>query len=97
MGTRLLIYIGMLIVGILIGYKEISHKKFLEKINYLQLGALILLLFVMGIRIGSDEKVINSIGEIGIKACIISISSILFSILTVFIYRKCMKLNKKGE
>jgi len=51
----------------------------------------------MGIRIGSDEKVINSIGEIGIKACIISISSILFSILTVFIYRKCMKLNKKGE
>jgi uncharacterized membrane protein YadS len=42
----------------------------------------------MGIRVGMDEQVISSIGEIGFKAFIFAVSTCSFSILFVYIARK---------
>lgn len=92
----LLLYIGILGVGILFGYKEISHKKLLERLDVFQTIALVFILFVMGLRIGADEKVINSIQDLGIKALVYATFSILFSVLFVWIARKALKFNRKG-
>lgn len=97
MGLRLVLYLAILFLGILIGYKEISHKKLLAKLNHLQMIALIILLFVMGIRIGVDEEVINSLGTLGFQAFVLSGCAIIGSVLAVFIYRKATHLNKRGE
>lgn len=97
MGIRLLLYLSILFIGILIGYKEISHKRVLNSIDKLQMIALVILLFVMDIRIGADELVIGSLGEIGFMAFIIALFSIFFSVLAVLIYRKIVGINNKGE
>lgn len=94
---RLLIYLAMLFIGILIGYMEISHKSIVNKLDKLQVTALIIILFVMGIRIGADKSVFNSIGKLGGKALIISLSSIAFSVLFITVYRLIRKINKQGE
>lgn len=97
MGYRLFLYLFVLFIGIFIGYKEITHVKLLKSINKLQMISLIILLFVMGIRIGCDKIVILNIGELGYMATIIAVFSILFSIIMVYLLRKLMLINEKGE
>lgn len=97
MGLRLVLYLIILFLGIFIGYKEISHKKLLERLNHLQMAALVALLFIMGIRIGVDKEVINSIGTLGLQAFVLSGSAIFGSVAIVFLYRKVTHLNKRGE
>jgi len=81
----------------LIGYKEISHPKLLKQLGRLQLFALIFLLFVMGLRIGSDQLVVSNIGRIGLKALFIAVGTIVFSVLFVWIYRHITKRNHEGN
>ncbi|MBC7959072.1 MAG: LysO family transporter [Vallitaleaceae bacterium] len=97
MGLRLFLYLGILLIGVLIGYKEISHRKLLSNLHRLQIAALILLLFIMGIRIGADPKVIGALTTLGFQAFVLAISSIFMSILFVFAYRKLFHFNKRGE
>lgn len=80
---RLVLYLGILLVGGLIGYKEIAGKRVVNKLNYIQSGALLFILFVMGVKIGSDERVISSFLKLGFQAIILSVFSIVFSILFV--------------
>jgi len=97
MGFRFVLYIGILFIGMFIGYKEISHPKLLKRLGRLQLIALIFLLFVMGLRIGSDRLVINNIGSIGLKALAIAISTIVFSVFFVWLYRLATKRDHYGN
>lgn len=93
---NLLLYIFILAIGIIVGYKEKGHKKLLERLDIFQILALIFLLFVMGLRIGADEQVIKSINVLGAKALLFAVMSIVFSVLFVWIIRKIMKFNKRG-
>lgn len=97
MGFRFLLYIGILLMGILIGYKEISHPKLLKRLDQFQFIALILLLLVMGIRIGAEDLVMDNLGMIGLRALSISAGTILCSVLFVWIYRKFSGRNNNGE
>ncbi|QUI22043.1 LysO family transporter [Vallitalea pronyensis] len=97
MGLRFLLYLGMLGIGIIIGFKGMSHKKILDRMDKLQLGALVILLFVMGIRIGADDKVIKQVGNLGLKAFIITFFAVAFSVLFVGLLRRFRKMNKRGE
>lgn len=55
------------------------------------------IVFIMGIRMGSNEQIIENLGTIGIQAVIISILTIAFSVLFVTIMRKVMKIDKYGD
>jgi len=46
-------------------------------------GSLFVLIFMMGIKIGMDENVVNSFRTIGIQALVLSVSSVAFSIVGV--------------
>ncbi len=97
MGLRFLLYLGMLGMGILIGFKGMSHKKILDRMDKLQLGVLVVLLFVMGVRIGADDKVVIQVGNLGLKALIITLFAVAFSVLFVWLLRKFRKIDKKGK
>lgn len=88
MVTRLLLYLGILILGAYIGFKDKISKKLKNQLNNIQNICLLFLLFIMGIKIGIDENVINSFFTIGLKAIIISFFTVGFSILGVFLVRK---------
>lgn len=83
MGLRLALYLGILIVGGIIGYMDKISEKIESNLNIIQNISLLFLLFVMGITIGINEGVISNLFTIGIKAAIISFTSIIFSIMFV--------------
>lgn len=88
MGLRLALYLGILILGAIIGYMDKISEKIESNLNVIQNISLLFLLFVMGITIGINEEVITNLFSIGIKAGIISVSSIIFSIIFVSIIGK---------
>ncbi len=94
MGIRLFVYLFILFLGSIVGLKKIVSEKVLEKVNIIQISVLLVLLFVMGIRIGLDKKVVSSFLELGFQAVIISIFSIFFSILFIRLIKKYIVTNK---
>ncbi|MBU5440217.1 LysO family transporter [Tissierella sp. MSJ-40] len=88
MGLRLLIYLVILSIGGIIGYRDKVSEGLKARLNTIQNICLLFLLFIMGIRIGIDEKVISTFFSIGLKATIISIFTVSFSILFVHLISK---------
>ncbi|WP_054870118.1 LysO family transporter [Caloranaerobacter sp. TR13] len=100
--SRFILYLVLLFIGFIIGARGIissKNKVFIQKLQYL---SLFLLLLFMGIRIGMDEKVLNNLFSLGIKAFILSLLSVIFSIIFVklvkrFIYNSISKGESESE
>lgn len=88
MGLRLMLYLGILILGGIIGYKGKISKRIEVNLDKIQNISLLLLLFIMGITMGVNDMVVTNLLSIGLKAIIISLSSIVFSIIFVKIISK---------
>ncbi|QIB28187.1 lysine exporter LysO family protein [Caloranaerobacter azorensis] len=80
---RLLLYLAILILGALVGYKQLGSSKVDCNLSKIQSISLLFLLFVMGVKMGLDDRVISSFLELGFQAIIISAFSIFFSVLLV--------------
>lgn len=84
-------YIFFLIMGVLLGFFS-PDKKWIKKTRLALLPFSILcLLFFMGIEIGKDPHLKYKILNFGFFASVIAISSIIFSVLAVFIIIKIYK------
>ena len=77
------LYLVILILGVFIGKKKLLKGFIMEKLDSIQNFALMLLLFIMGISIGIDKEVVSSFASIGMKAVVLSIFSVAFSVLGV--------------
>lgn len=98
MSVRLLLYLGILIVGGFFGYKGFVSKKLDEKLGVIQTICLIFLLFIMGLKMGLDEKVISSFFELGFQALVITVFTITFSVLFVKLVKGFVLKNiQQGE
>jgi uncharacterized transporter YbjL len=85
----------MLLMGAFIGYKEMAHPKLLRGLDKFQMAALLMLLFVMGVRIGVDKEVMGAIQVIGFKAIVFALITISLSVLFVWIFVRYT--NKSGD
>ena len=94
---RLVIYLSILVLGGLIGYKKGIRKEISDKIDMIQIMCLLFLLFVMGVRMGLDDKVISSFLSLGYQAVVLSVFSIVFSVVFVMFVTKFISKNSKQE
>lgn len=92
MGLRLFLYLGILVLGGIIGYKDKVSKKLQANLSTIQNICLLFILFVMGITIGINNEVISNLLSIGFKAGIISIFTVSFSILFVYLIKRFVVL-----
>lgn len=92
----LILYLGMAFIGYLVGNKMLPKKMNYRWITIIQTIALIILIFTMGARIGADEQIIGSMGEIGLVSFVLTVFSITGSVLMVFLLRKILKTDKRG-
>ncbi len=84
------ILIGSMVLGYLLRKK--LNAKLLDR---LLLYSIFLLLFLMGVAIGSDEKILSSLPILGMNALYLALASILGSIIFAwFIYQKWFKSKK---
>lgn len=95
MGLRLLLYLSLLIIGGIIGSRDCISERFHSKLGTIQNVCLLFLLFIMGVRIGLDEDVISSFLSIGVKAFVLALFSIIFSVLLVRLVRNIVLGNKE--
>lgn len=90
--VTLIKYLAILFIGGVFGYKGLIKGKIEANLGNIQTIALLFLLFVMGITIGINEEIISNIFSIGLKAGIITIFTMGFSILGVRLVRKYVVL-----
>lgn len=88
MAFRILLYFGLLAIGWLLSNKGYIHEKLMGKISSIQTLFLFILIFVMGIRLGMNEQVVSSIGQIGFKSVVFALLTAGFSVIFVFLVRK---------
>ncbi|HAN19680.1 MAG: hypothetical protein A2X13_14430 [Bacteroidetes bacterium GWC2_33_15] len=79
----MIIVLSLMSLGIIIGWIFHSRKKFLKLTGYLTNWAIYLLLFLLGISVGANEKIIANFDKIGFQAISLTLfavgGSILFS------------------
>ena len=76
--------ISIMFTGIGIGYL-LRGLRFLQKVEKSISLTIFLLLFVLGLSIGSNSLIINNIGKFGWQAIVLATLSILGSLLASFL------------
>lgn len=84
METRIIFF--SLGLGFAISYFSLIDKRLIKYNNYLTSGGLLILLFAMGSKIGADDKVLKQITQIGFKAVVFALASIIGSVLLVYFF-----------
>ena len=80
------IYVCIILFGVFLVRKKLVPEKLLKKVSLLQSLSLYLLLGAMGYKIGADDRLISNLHVLGVKALIITVSAIIFSILFVKLF-----------
>ncbi len=93
----LALYLGSALIGAIVGAKVLDKQKEYKALGKISTVCLCVIIFVMGARIGSDEKVIQSLRTIGIKAFVITVLCFAGSVLACYGIRKLLGIDSKGE
>lgn len=83
-------YLVFLIGGATIGLL-LANRYFDKTKKYLLPSSILFLLFFMGVGIGKDPHLSSKIADFGINAVVISISSIFFSIVFVYLFVRVLR------
>lgn len=93
---NILLYLVIIIIGAVIGAKDLIKPSQMKHLGLLQNFSLLFLLLIMGIKIGLDKDTISSFGLIGFQAALLAVLSILFSIAGVKLVSRSV-MREKGR
>jgi uncharacterized transporter YbjL len=79
------IIILALVVGLLVGYFNLLPSLLKNGTTYLVSGGLFLLLFIMGVQLGANPEVVDSLAKLGFKAVMLATGAIIGSLIMVII------------
>ena len=89
-------YLSFCVVGYVIGIPLRKVKDKLGWVGTAQSASVIALVFIMGIRIGSNEQIVGNLGSYGIYSAIYTLVILFMSALAVSIVRRFLKMNRYG-
>ena len=95
--SDLLLYLGITVIGYIIGSRIRSRKDKLSWTGKVQTAAITVLVLLMGMRMGSNAEITQNLSSIGVSALIMTLLTVGFSISAVFLIRKLMKIVKYGR
>lgn len=93
----LILYLSVTFIGFIIGSKVRSHRDRFSWTSRVQMVALIVLVMVMGMRMGSNEEVIANLSTIGISAFLMTAVIMACSILAIWLARQIMGIDRFGR
>ena len=94
--TDVIMYLSFCVVGYVIGIPLRKVKDKLGWVGTAQSASVIALVFIMGIRIGSNEQIVGNLGSYGIYSAIYTLVILFMSALAVSIVRRFLKMNRYG-
>jgi len=74
--------------GILIGYVVRNHNRVIKANDYMTNFAIYLLLFLLGLGVGSNKDIIENVDIIGFNAFLISVFAVAGSVFFAWIVNK---------
>ena len=89
-------YLSFCVVGYVIGIPLRKVKDKLGWVGTAQSASVIALVFIMGIRIGSNEQIVGNLGSYGIYSAIYTLVILFMSALAVSIVRRFLKMDRYG-
>ncbi len=87
----------IMMAGTAIGIILKKNKLFIGAVEKLTMWAIYLLLFLLGMSVGTNEQVISNFGSIGLQSIILTLSGITGSITLAFILYTFMFKDKEEE
>ena len=87
--------IGLMVCGILIGY--LSRKRELSGISRLITSLIWILLFLLGVEVGSSQQIMDSLGTLGIEAMAITFAAIFGSCICAWALWYFLYKRKEGQ
>lgn len=95
--SDLFLYLTMAVIGYFIGSK-LQHKQDDLKITgKIQTYAICIMVFFMGLRMGSNEEVINNLNMIGLYALILTVVILICSLAAVTVTRRILGIDRFGD
>lgn len=91
-----ILYIVLAVIGYFISVRLVKTKRIFSITGRIQTAAIVILLFSLGSRMGSNEEVLQNLGGIGIYAFAIIIFSAFGTILCVTAARRLMGFDRYG-
>ena len=90
------IVIGIMFAGIGTGFLLRNRK--LPGLSQLTMGLIWLLLFLLGIDVGSNQEIINGLHTIGLEAVILTLAAVLGSVTAAWaLWYMVYKRNRRSE
>ena len=87
--------IGLMLTGMLLGY--LLRKRDLKKIHQIITLLIWLLLFILGIEVGSNEQIIKGLHTIGLEAVILTLGGTLGSVIAAWALWRSLYKRKGGR
>ena len=88
--------IGLMLTGMLLGF--LLRKQKLSGIHKVITVLIWLLLFLLGIDVGGNQKIINGLHTIGLEAIVITLAAVLGSLAAAWALSYVLyKRNKEGQ
>ncbi len=95
--SDLVLYLGITAVGYVLGAQLRTVKDKLSWTGKVQTLALIVLIVLMGTRMGANEEITANLSTIGISAFFMTVAVLIGSIGAVYITRKLLGIDKFGK
>ena len=77
--------LALMTLGIFIGLFINNRPKIIKGVDKMTTWSIYLLLFLLGIGVGLNEKIINNLHSIGLQAIILTIGAVLGSLIFAYI------------
>ena len=88
--------IGLMLTGMLLGF--LLRKQKLSGIHKVITVLIWLLLFLLGIDVGGNQKIINGLHTIGLEAIVITLAAVLGSVTAAWaLWYVLYKRNNEGQ
>lgn len=95
---NLVIYIALVAVGAVLGSRLPLGERAARWLSRLQFFCLMVLIVTLGLKLGADDQVIASLGQIGLSALLITVAALAGSLLCVTLLRRfVLKLDRCGR
>ncbi len=94
--SDVIMYLSFCVIGYVLGIPLRKIKDKLKWVGTAQSASVIALVFIMGVRIGSNEQIVGNLGSYGIYSAIYTLVVLFMSALAVSIVRRVLKMNRYG-
>jgi len=96
--TGLATYVSFVAVGALIGSRKAVRSRDLTWLGKIQFAALIMMVALLGVKLGANDEVVASLGQIGLMALVVTLLAMIGSLLLVYLLRRfVLKLDCYGR